>query len=110
VATKQKGDFAWQDSQDPTRTPKGTTVLLPTPTLAVWGVDAVLAALRLAEQGLPKRVRLCGICSQKWMFASPGNYRFCGDECREKFFRDTDECRQEKAPQMRSYRARLKRK
>jgi hypothetical protein len=106
---KQKGDFAWQNSQNPTRTPKGTTVLLPTPT-AVWEADVVLAALRLAEQGLLKQVRLCAMCSQKWMFAHHVNYRFCGEECREKYFRDTDEYREKKAKQMRNYRARLKRR
>lgn len=105
---RQKNDFCWETSLCPKAT-EGQT-LIQAPTYRVFEGDAVMAAVRLTERSLLNRVRLCATCSERWFFAKHSNYKFCSPTCREKYYMRTDEYRERKAIQMRTYRAGLLRK
>lgn len=101
---RRKHDFAWEAPYAYKASPGET--ILNVPTFMVCEGDAVLAVARLAEKGMLSRVRLCEMCSDRWFFAKHSNYKFCGEQCRQKHFTSGDEYRQRKALQMRAYRRR----
>lgn len=103
---RRKNEFAWEAPYAYKAGPGET--ILNVPTFMVSEGDAVLAIGRLAERGLLSRVRLCAMCSDRWFFAKHSNYRFCGEQCRQKHFTSGDQYRQRKALQMRAYRSRQK--
>ena len=71
--------------------------------------DAVLSLLRLAETGDLRKVRLCKMCNERWLFAGKRNYRFCSDQCRERFYAKSPDYHSRKAANQRKYREKLKR-
>jgi hypothetical protein len=105
---RQKNDFGWETSYG-REAPEGQ-IVLQVPNYRVFEGDTVIAAMRLTERGLIRRIRVCATCSQRWLFAKHSNYRFCSRACRERYYMRTDEYRAKKAIQMRKYRAGLLRK
>jgi len=71
--------------------------------------DAVLSLIQLQLVGDLDRVRLCQTCKARWFVGAKSNYRFCGDECREKFYKSLPDYLDRKAKNQRKYRRVLKR-
>jgi hypothetical protein len=99
---RRKDDFGWETLYSYRSKPG--QIVVQAPKYTVCEGDAVLAALRLAEGRLLNRVRLCELCSDRWLFAKHRNYRFCNAACRETYYTRTPEYRESKKRQMREYR------
>jgi len=78
------------------------------PGTKVSEADAVMSLVRLQLVGDLERVRLCQTCERRWFVGAHSNYRFCGDECREQFYKVQPGYLPQKAKNQRKYRRRLK--
>jgi hypothetical protein len=72
--------------------------------------DAAIALVRLYLSGEWRRLRLCERCKQRWLVAAKSHYRFCGDECRENFYAESQGFKERRKQIQKEYRKRLKKR
>jgi hypothetical protein len=65
--------------------------------------DAIASILRLAERGYLDSLCRCHSCD-KWIYARFNHQRFCGEPCKQRDFRNTDEWRARQREYMREHR------
>lgn len=72
--------------------------------------DAAISLVRLYLSGDWRRLRLCERCKRRWLVATKSHYRFCGDQCRESYYAESEGFSEHRAEIQRRYRQRLKKR
>jgi hypothetical protein len=77
---------------------------------ALSEADVAIALVRLHLTGEWQRLRLCERCKRHWLVATKSHYRFCGDECRESYYAESEGFGEHRAEIQKRYRQRLKKR
>jgi hypothetical protein len=70
--------------------------------------DAAISLVRLYLSGDWRRLRVCERCKRRWLIATKSHYRFCGEQCRESYYAESEGFSKHRAEIQKRYRQRLK--
>ena len=75
----------------------------------LYEADAAISLVRLYLSGDWERLRLCEKCKRRWLVATKSHYRFCGEQCRESYYAESEGFSEHRA-KIRAVRQRLKKR
>lgn len=76
----------------------------------LYEADAAISLVRLYLSGDWERLRLCEKCKRRWLVATKSHYRFCGEQCRESYYAESEGFSEHRAEIQKRYRQRLKKR